>query len=55
MVEANSPNYKAKQKQVHPLLVDVAPAPCSFNFNEQTGSPLAWLPFAWVSEMKQIN
>lgn len=55
MVEANSPNYKAKQKQVHPLLVDVAPAPCSFNFDEQTGSPLAWLPFAWVSEMKQIN
>lgn len=55
MVKAISPNYKAKQKQVHPLLVDVAPAPCSLNFDEQTGSPLAWLPFTWVSEMKQIN
>lgn len=42
MVEENSPNYKAKQKQVHPLLVDIAPAPCSFNFGEQTGSLLAW-------------
>lgn len=42
MVEANSSNYKAKQKQVHPLLVDIAPAPCSFNFDEQTGSLLAW-------------
>lgn len=42
MVEANSPNYKAKQKQVHPLLVDISLAPCSFNFDEQTGSLLAW-------------
>lgn len=42
MVEANSPNYKAKQKQVHSLFVDISPAPCSFNFDEQTGSLLAW-------------
>ena len=45
MVEANSPNYKAKQKQVHPLLVDVAPAPCSFNFDEQTGESPSLVAF----------